>query len=162
MDDTYLSYENAALASGFRRESRPKTRRNWSAITPGNASVPSSRGQVARVLILDDDTGLLAELGELVCLWGYQAITFSVPSAVLGYLGENHADVLISDFDMPEMSGWQLASLVADRHRCVKIGLMTGGTSSYDVRHGRWPLFSKPVAPDCLQRFVETSIGDMA
>jgi len=123
--------------------------------------VPSSLGQVARVLIVDDDTLLLAELGELVCLWGYQATTFSVPSAVLGYLGENQADVLISDLDMPEMNGWQLASLVTKRHRRVKIGLMTGGTSSHDVRQSRWPLFSKPVALDSLQCFVETSISDL-
>ncbi|MDP3315281.1 MAG: response regulator [Devosia sp.] len=107
---------------------------------------------------MDDDVELLEELGELVCLWGYHTITFSTPSAVLAYLGDKHADVLICDVDLPEMSGGQLADLIASRRPSVTIALMSGGAYPDDFGACRWPFFSKPIELNALKRFVQTAI----
>ncbi len=154
---THLSYAEAASASCLHRELLPLAFRGRIAVTPSMAASDLSEKHVPRVLVVDDDIELLGEIGDLMCLWGYHTITFSSPCAVLRYLGDKNCDVLLSDVDMPEMSGWRLADQVADLHPSVRIGLMSGRIYPDNVRDFRWPLFPKPFEINILKRFIETS-----
>jgi len=60
-----------------------------------------------RILILDDQAGLADTLALNLRVAGHSAIGFTRPAEVLAALQEG--DVLVTDYDMPEMTGLELA-----------------------------------------------------
>jgi CheY-like chemotaxis protein len=60
-----------------------------------------------RILILDDQAGLADTLALNLRAAGHSAIGFTRPAEVLAALQEG--DILITDYDMPEMTGLEVA-----------------------------------------------------
>lgn len=60
------------------------------------------------VVIVDDDRDILQTITRTLRGEPYQLHTFDDPTRVLAYLAEHHVDVLVSDIDMPQMSGLEL------------------------------------------------------
>jgi signal transduction histidine kinase/ActR/RegA family two-component response regulator len=74
--------------------------------------LPSSQQSIARnarrVLIVDDAPELLLLLRKLVARMGYQVETALSAPAALRILREQHIDLLLTDWSMPEMNGGEL------------------------------------------------------
>lgn len=79
-----------------------------------------------RVLIVDDNACVLSLTAELLDHLGYQTATAEDGIGALCLLKAAHYDILLTDFDMPGMDGYELAE-AAKRH-CfgIKVILMTG------------------------------------
>jgi two-component system cell cycle sensor histidine kinase/response regulator CckA len=60
-----------------------------------------------RILILDDQPGLAETLALSLRIAGYAAKGFTNPTEALATIQE--ADVLVTDYDMPEMTGLEVA-----------------------------------------------------
>lgn len=68
------------------------------------------RAEPSRILVVDDDAALL----RLLRLFlrrdsGYTTVFLDDPAAALVAVGVQHFDVLVTDYEMPGMSGGQLA-----------------------------------------------------
>lgn len=79
-------------------------------------------------IILDDNTDSCDVLAELVEFFGMEAHKFNSPLAALESirLREGKFDVIISDFSMPEMSGFEFASMVHKLDHTIPIAIITG------------------------------------
>ena len=79
-----------------------------------------------RVLIVDDNACVLSLTAELLDHLGYQTATAEEGIGALCQLKAAHYDILLTDFEMPGMDGYELAE-AAKRH-CfgIKVILMTG------------------------------------
>ena len=65
-----------------------------------------------RILILDDQPGLAEMMALSLRAGGFAATGFTRPSEALAALGE--LDVLVTDYDMPEMTGLEVAKRAYD------------------------------------------------
>lgn len=71
----------------------------------------------ARLLLVDDDPGLLKLLGMRLVSEGYSVVTAESGPEALRVLGREKVDLVISDLRMDEMDGLQLFSEIQKGHR---------------------------------------------
>lgn len=81
------------------------------------------------VLLVDDEPQILAVLKRQLRGDDYRILTTSDPTEVLSILGNEPVDVLVSDVNMPEMSGVDLVSKVRASYPGVSRILLTGQVS---------------------------------
>jgi PAS domain S-box-containing protein len=99
---------------------------------PGRAL---GRGQ--HVVYIDDDEVLVATVEVLLTRAGFRVTAFASPRAALRALGNALADVdiVVSDFNMPELTGLEVAREVARMRPGLPV-IVTSGYLSEDLRLG--------------------------
>jgi CheY-like chemotaxis protein len=88
------------------------------------------------VLVADDNPVLTSVLSEIFRESGYTVRTALNGFAALTSLRERVPDVLISDLDMPHMSGFELLSIVRRRFPSIAVIAMSGSYSGPAVPQG--------------------------
>ncbi len=81
------------------------------------------------VLIVDDEVEVLESLRRVLRNEGYQIVTTASPVEAWQILEKGGIDLLLSDIDMPELSGVELVKRVRAAHPGVVRMLLTGGAS---------------------------------
>lgn len=79
-----------------------------------------------RLLIVDDDVEILTLVSRMAACLGYGTCTAANGAEALQLLQNGEVDLVITDYQMPLMDGFQLASKI--RHQCpgLPVILMTG------------------------------------
>lgn len=117
------------------------------------------------ILVVDDDAGVLALVIRTLRGRGYAVRGFpSGREALLAIYGPGSVpSLLLTDIDMPGMSGIELAARVAADRPSVPIVLMSGSSSFIDMARDRPELvrgvLRKPFAVDDLLAVIEETIG---
>jgi len=104
------------------------------------------------ILVVDDDPGILKFVSRLLAGGGYRILTASSGTAALqqskDYKGEIH--LLLSDFQMPRMSGIELATQMSVERPQLKVLMMSGFTGGMLVLNKGWHFLAKPFIPSQL------------
>ena len=102
----------------------------------------------ADVLVVDDDPNICAMLEDGICLQGHQCATVGDADQALARLAERSYDVMVTDINMPGMSGVELSREVRVSYD-TDIIIMTGqrGEFTYEqiVALGASDFIQKPV-----------------
>lgn len=127
-----------------------------------NASATRASGaEPRRVLIIDDDPGVLASLREGLEHRGYRVASASSGYDGLRYLREDGFDFVICDVAMPGMSGWELAERAEAIAPGTPIVLVTGWANEIGRRDPRRKLvvdvLAKPVGLDEITELIARS-----
>ena len=77
-------------------------------------------------LNVDDDQDILNLVAKMVSRLGYHATTTADAADALLHLADTPYDLVISDYAMPRMDGYQLADQIREKHFGTKIIIMTG------------------------------------
>lgn len=116
----------------------------------------SSRG---RILVVDDERDLLDVLGAMLVDAGWQVDTAPDGPAALRLVDANRYEVVLSDIDMPGMSGVQLLRGIRARDLDVPVLLITGhprvDTAVEALEHGALRYLRKPIRERDLVSAVE-------
>jgi CheY-like chemotaxis protein len=125
-------------------------------------SVNDSKNRRSVVLVVDDESAIADTLAEILSRSGYTAITAYDGEEALETALLMPPEMLITDVQLPGMSGIELAITVKRVFPDCKILLFSGQASSSDLlasanRAGhQFALLSKPVHPtDLLKRIAE-------
>lgn len=78
------------------------------------------------ILIVDDDPMVTSAISRLVKRLGHRALAVNDPHQALEVLAHEPVDLLITDKDMPGMSGHELIERIKDGHREVPCVMLTG------------------------------------
>jgi two-component system, cell cycle sensor histidine kinase and response regulator CckA len=118
--------------------------------------MPGVEQQQRTILVVDDDPSILKFVSGLLVDAGYHVLTASSGSAALRhsktYEGEIH--LLLSDFQMPAMSGIELApKMYVDRPQ-LKVLMMSGFTDGMLVLNEGWHFLAKPFIPSQLRALI--------
>lgn len=118
-----------------------------------------------RVLIVDDEDALREVYAEMLREEGYEVETARSSAEaidVLDLLQRSELDVVLSDIQMPGMSGVQLLRAVRERDLDLPVVLITGSpavdTAARAVEYGALRYLVKPVALDVLLRTVGDAV----
>jgi EAL domain-containing protein (putative c-di-GMP-specific phosphodiesterase class I) len=111
-----------------------------------------------RVLLVDDDEGLRRALTRVLEGAHHSVRTAEDGAAAVKALAEESFDVVVSDIQMPGMSGVDLLHVVRSYDLDVPVVLMTGDpsldTAAAAVEYGALRYLIKPVAHDQLKSIV--------
>jgi DNA-binding NtrC family response regulator len=79
------------------------------------------------IAIVDDEVDLANLFADVLNSEGFEAITFSDPLSAIGHLNSHHHDfsMVITDWRMPSMNGLELAKLVQQMDKEIKIVVMS-------------------------------------
>lgn len=105
--------------------------------------------QRPKILLVDDSPNILKALMRLFKGDGYQIFTASSGSEALNVLAKEKIDLIISDYNMPEMSGIELLKTVKIKYPDI-IRIMLTGITEFDVARDAinkgeiYRFFSKP------------------
>jgi len=84
------------------------------------------------ILIVDDEPALITLTSTILSKQGYQIFSASSGKKALKILEKESIDLLLTDVIMPEMDGYQLASVVQQKYPHIKIQMASGFS---DDRH---------------------------
>lgn len=108
------------------------------------------------ILVVDDDPSILAVISELLIDGGYNVLTACTGAKGVEQSREFNGmiDLLLSDFQMPGMSGVDLATVTIQERRGLKIPLMSGFTDGMLVLNEGWHFFTRPFIASRLRALV--------
>ncbi|MBL8742521.1 MAG: response regulator, partial [Myxococcales bacterium] len=78
------------------------------------------------VLFVDDDADLTRSIALALRRAPFRTLTTNAPEAALALLASEHVDVVVSDDQMPGMSGAELLTVVRSRYPSLMRILLTG------------------------------------
>jgi EAL domain-containing protein (putative c-di-GMP-specific phosphodiesterase class I)/ActR/RegA family two-component response regulator len=117
-----------------------------------------SSGTSGRLLIVDDDVLLSRSLSRHLSRAGYDVVVQLEGEPALAALKEGGFDLVISDIEMPGLSGIDLLREVRDLDRDLPVVLITGApaidTAAKAVEHGAFRYLTKPFDLEELQKVV--------
>ena len=127
----------------------------------------ASRPLVPTVVLVDDDSLVLATLKVALADQPLRLLTFSSPGAALGMLQSEPAEVVISDLDMPEMDGVTLLIKARearpDAARILLTGRATLQATLKAVNEAEvFRVLTKPFAPAELRETVARALERVA
>lgn len=116
----------------------------------------------ARLLLVDDDPGLLKLLGMRLVSEGYSVVTAESGPEALRVLGREKVDLGISDLRMDEMDGLQLFSEIQKGHPGMPVIILTAHGSIPDAvaatQQGVFSFLTKPVDKDALYKAIDEAL----
>ena len=122
---------------------------------------PHPAANSPEIVIVDDDTGSLSELEELVSELGHPCQAFTVPERALNYVRDRGGPVvLLSDVRLPGMSGLELSRVLRDRdnRQRLEIVLFSGGRNFSEaieaLKVGIGDFLIKPIDRRQLERTI--------
>jgi len=121
----------------------------------------------ALVLLVDDDSSVLASLALLLKQAGYRSHAVSSPKEAMLFLSSNHADIVIQDMNFSRTTtgqeGLRLLKDIKLSHPLIPVILMTGwGSISLaveGVKAGASDFITKPWTNEQLLQSVKTALG---
>ncbi|HDS2592933.1 TPA: two-component system response regulator GlrR [Klebsiella quasipneumoniae subsp. similipneumoniae] len=116
----------------------------------------------ARLLLVDDDPGLLKLLGMRLVSEGYSVVTAESGPEALRVLGREKVDLVISDLRMDEMDGLQLFSEIQKWQPGMPVIILTAHGSIPDAvaatQQGVFSFLTKPVDKDALYKAIDEAL----
>jgi CheY-like chemotaxis protein len=89
-----------------------------------------------RLLIVDDEASIRASLSSVLTELGYCVRTAEDGFSALAEIRKEIPDILLSDLNMPRMSGFELLSVVRRRFPTIRAIAMSGAFSGNEVPSG--------------------------
>ncbi|WP_310608228.1 two-component system response regulator GlrR [Buttiauxella brennerae] len=116
----------------------------------------------ARLLLVDDDPGLLKLLGMRLTSEGYTVVTAESGAEGLRLLGREKIDLVISDLRMDEMDGMALFAEVQKVQPGMPVIILTAHGSIPDAvaatQQGVFSFLTKPVDKDALYKAIDDAL----
>jgi DNA-binding response OmpR family regulator len=115
---------------------------------------------IKRLLVVDDDPGLLRAVAETLRVEGYEVTTARRGAEALVRVAESLPDLIVSDIRMPGMDGYELVRNLRSsaRARLIPIVFLTAKDETADriagFRSGVDAYLTKPFEPDELLAVV--------
>jgi CheY-like chemotaxis protein len=115
---------------------------------------------MAAVLVVDDDETVRQFVVMILKQNGHDVLWASNGLEGLMVYSSYRAnlDLVLTDVDMPQMNGIELAARIRSRDPSKRILLMSGQASGNQNGPGDCPMLSKPFLPDQLMAAVEIAL----
>lgn len=107
------------------------------------------------ILVVDDEKGIREVLVEYLNLLGYEADAVENGKEALAVFDENKYHMIITDNNMPAMSGTELVKSIRQNCTFFPVIGITGGSTEGLIEAGVTRCFTKPCDLDELREVIE-------
>ncbi len=115
------------------------------------------------ILLVDDDKNILFLISEALKKFKYDLTLANGGEKALEFLQENEFDLVISDLQMPKVSGIDILSVVKEKYTDTEVLLVTGygsiKTAVKAMKLGAFEYLSKPVNVEELRHKVTQALN---
>ena len=115
------------------------------------------------VAIVDDDLDVRRALRRLIGSAGFAVETFASGGEFLNSLDNHEPDCVVLDLHMPELSGFEVQSQVAQTHSRVPVVILTGHDTAEararSLAGGATAYLCKPVDDETLLAAINAAIA---
>lgn len=111
-----------------------------------------------QILLLDDNATLIGLVAQALQHHGHRATTWTDPRDALAELQRTDYDVLVTDVDMPAMSGLEVRDRAWETNPDLVVILVSGYTIGDIESDPRQVLLSKPFATEDLLRHIRSRL----
>jgi two-component system, NtrC family, response regulator PilR len=115
-----------------------------------------------RILIVDDDNGLCAQLGQIIEFFGYEPLLAHSLSEARAHVAATPADAVIADLHLPDGTGVELLHELHEKHRNLPVIILTGFPSEASIRQtlleGGYTYLAKPVPLEQLRALLDHAL----
>ncbi len=127
------------------------------------ASIVDEAGRSQSIMLIDDDENSLYAMSEILQIGGYHISAFSNSLEAFHALEEGlSVDLVITDFQMPQMDGIELTENLGRLRPSLKVIMLTahGGVESFFKAFslGVFDFLNKPVDPVELTKTVKAAL----
>ncbi|HIJ78695.1 MAG: PAS domain S-box protein [Desulfobulbaceae bacterium] len=126
---------------------------------------PMPRGRET-VLVVDDDESIREMIGETLEILGYRVLLAASGDAALNMVDDGEIDLLLTDYVMPGISGWDIARSFLAKKRDIKVILMSGYSDKVidpsELKRTGVVFIHKPFAADFLAAKVREVLNHQA
>lgn len=117
----------------------------------------------ARLLVVDDEASIADILNEFLASQGYDVTVASSGEDAVARLNESHPDVVITDINLPGMSGLEVMRHARRIDAEVAVIVLTGHVSAASaieaLRQGAYDYLTKPFDLEDVQSIVERAVA---
>ncbi|MBN1292490.1 MAG: response regulator [Candidatus Latescibacteria bacterium] len=92
----------------------------------------SNSTNLCKILVIDDEESICRLLSTLLKRSNYYVETFTDSTKALQRLDEYAFDIVITDLQMPNTTGWDIAQHVKENNPKIPVILITAALSEYD------------------------------
>jgi two-component system response regulator HydG len=125
-------------------------------------TIPSANAPAPRVLLVDDEMGILESLRILLKGEGFHPIAALGGRAGLDRLDDGEPDVVLTDIRMPDVTGVQVLAAVRERYPTCPVILMTAQATLQSamqaVNEGAFYYIQKPFRNDELLAILRRAV----
>lgn len=115
------------------------------------------------IIVIEDDETLADNIREFLERQGYEAIACGTAESALDMIRSIEPDLVLSDYNLPGMSGTDLVTRVSEIDPQIKAVMMTGDdrvqTAVDAMKAGAFDYLTKPIALAELKLVVERALG---
>ena len=104
----------------------------------GSAPIQCQARRATRILLVDDDVLIRQICARVLRCFGYQTETANDGAAAWRVLQANVYDLLITDNNMPKVSGVELVKKVRSAHMALPIIMASGNLPTGDLERNPW------------------------
>ena len=79
-----------------------------------------------KVLVVDDEKLVLELVSQMLSIMGHDVVTVNSGAEAINLFGVTKFDLILTDFQMPDMDGCVLAASIKKCSDCTPVILMTG------------------------------------
>jgi CheY-like chemotaxis protein len=111
-----------------------------------------------KILIIDDQPDILEVLTEILEILGHEVVAITSGFNLDKKFETNNFDIVISDYQMPDMTGFEIAKKIKTNHSCARVYIISGYHQLLPEdkmkEYGITGLLNKPFDIEELKRIV--------
>ncbi len=155
-NELIIPYAMSDYSSGFASISLNEL---FEKLSPGENRAKTTKALqkkgLPRILLVDDDPVEQKILSVILEKEGYEIVVAPDGLHALVELGKQEIDLILSDIEMPNLTGYQLLEFLKSKKVDIPVVFLTGHTSSEDeirgLEMGAVEYLKKPVQPELLK-----------
>jgi CheY-like chemotaxis protein len=116
-----------------------------------------------RILVIDDDRSVRVFISDLLTGAGYETDEADSGVQAVALLEQRAYDLVITDLQMPHLTGWDVVNAVRGRRPTMPIIMISGFATKDDMKQARQvgvPLLQKPFSVAELRASVHRERSD--
>jgi nitrogen regulation protein NR(I) len=117
---------------------------------------------MSKILVVDDESNVLAAFQEMLAGEGHQVLTADSAEAAMSSVESDQPDLVILDVCMPGMNGLDALRAIRQRHAKLPVIVMTGqGTTSTAIeatKRGAFDYHVKPFEPEAMLQTIDRAL----
>lgn len=112
-----------------------------------------------KILLIDDQPEILELLSEIIEILGHEVFAITTGKKLDDVFKQQDIDVIISDYQMPDMTGYDIAKIVKEKYPKVKVYIVSGYHNVLSIekmeKYGVCGLLDKPFKMDELKDILK-------